>query len=115
MAREGDKVKERFDGTQAVKLTCVGQIGAISQEDQIEREALDLIDGDRAAQYGDYREQFARYAEAWSAVIGAHVEAWQVAECMAELKRVRQEYRPKHDNEVDRRGYELLADRLRHG
>ena len=72
--------------------------------------AGDLIDGDRARDYGDAYEMHKRIAAGWSQVLGVDVKAHEVALCMAWLKISRLVETPSHaDSYVDAVAYMALA------
>ncbi len=72
--------------------------------------AGDLIDGDRARDYGDAFEMHKRIASGWSQILGIDVKAHEVALCMAWLKISRLVESPSHaDSYVDAVAYMALA------
>ncbi len=72
--------------------------------------AGDLIDGDRARDYGDAYEMHRRIAAGWSQIIGSEIRAHEVALCMAWLKMSRLVESPGHsDSYVDAVAYMALA------
>lgn len=72
--------------------------------------ASELIDGQRARDYGDASESFGRVALIWSGVLGMKVSAAQVALCLAGLKLSRLAFTPDHaDSWVDLAGYAALG------
>lgn len=72
--------------------------------------AGDLIDGDRARDYGDAFEMHKRIASGWSHILGVDVKAHEVALCMAWLKISRLVESPSHaDSYVDAVAYMALA------
>jgi hypothetical protein len=76
-------------------------------------EAETLINGDRATDYGDAHENFARIAALWSVVLGVPVSPVQVALCMMQLKAARLCHSPEHrDSWIDAAGYAGLGARL---
>lgn len=68
-------------------------------------EAKRLVFGDRNDDYGDPREDFARTAMIWSAILGITVKPEQVGLCMIGVKLSRHVHQPKRDNMVDVAGY----------
>lgn len=77
------------------------------------QEAAALIDGDRAEQYGDPRESFARIAEMWTGYLGVGITPADVAHMMILLKVSRAKTTPGHrDSLVDIAGYAALAERV---
>jgi hypothetical protein len=74
--------------------------------------AADLINGDRAKQYGPPQENFARIAAGWSVILGTTVTPDQVCLAMAWLKIARLVNGPHDDSYVDAAGYLALAGEL---
>ena len=75
--------------------------------------AIELITGDREADYGGARKNFTDIAALWSVVLGVEVKAWQVAACMDQLELARAIKAPTHrDSWVDKAGYTGLAAEL---
>jgi hypothetical protein len=73
-------------------------------------EAREIVTGDRAASYGDAREDMERIAQLWSVILGCHVEPWKVPACMIALKLSRLCHRRKRDSIRDIAGYaDILA------
>lgn len=65
-----------------------------------------LVNGDRNAQYGDPKQDFARTAQMWSAYLGIEVAPHDVAAMMGLLKISRIRWSPnKKDHWVDGAGY----------
>lgn len=78
--------------------------------DEILAEAGRLINGDRAAAYGDARRSFASIAKIWSAILDRRVTADDVARCMIGVKLVRLTNSPgKLDSWIDIAGYAALG------
>lgn len=79
--------------------------------------ADDLINGDRARDYGDAKENFLAIAQMWSAYLGEEdaVTAYDVANMMALLKIARMRLRPHDDSAIDGCGYLALASELGDG
>jgi hypothetical protein len=74
------------------------------------KSAGDLIDGDRARDYGDAYEMHQRIAAGWSQILCCEVKAHEVALCMAWLKIARLVETPGHsDSYVDGVAYMALA------
>lgn len=72
--------------------------------------AAELVDGQRAKDYGDPTESFTRLALIWSGVLGQEVSAAQVVMCLAGLKLSRLTTTPTHpDSWVDLAGYAALG------
>jgi hypothetical protein len=75
--------------------------------------AAQLIDNDRAQQYGDAKSEFARVAVIWSELVGTPVAVQDVALLMIALKLVRATRNPKHaDNWIDICGYAALGGEI---
>jgi len=75
--------------------------------------ADELINGDRAKDYGSVSENFQRIADLWSVVLGVGVTPEQVALCMIQLKVARLVNTPEHkDSWVDIAGYVGCAEKL---
>jgi hypothetical protein len=75
-------------------------------------EATAIVAGDRAADYGDVNESFARIAKLWSAYTGSHISSWDVAQMMILLKVSRAKTSTKRDTLVDIIGYAECANQL---
>jgi hypothetical protein len=72
--------------------------------------AGELIDGDRARDYGDAYEMHKRISVGWGEILGAEVKAHEVALCMAWLKLSRLVETPSHfDSYVDAVAYIAIA------
>jgi len=68
--------------------------------------ASQAVTVDRAATHGDVEDNFATLARVWSARLGQHITAAQVAIMMIDLKAVRAWGNPAHeDNWIDMAGY----------
>ena len=94
------------EAVQARDEPCM--IGTIRRS--VLKTAGDLIDGDRARDYGDAYEMHKRIAAGWSQVLGVDVKAHEVALCMAWLKISRLVETPSHaDSYVDAVAYMALA------
>ena len=75
--------------------------------------AKDLINNDRAEDYGDAKENFADIADAWTLYTGHSLVAHDVAIMMALLKIMRiKNGKPKIDNAIDCVGYIALAGEI---
>lgn len=73
-------------------------------------ESSSLINGQRAKDYGDPVESFARIALIWSGILGTPVSSEQVAMCLIGLKLSRLSHTPTHhDSWVDVVGYAALG------
>jgi hypothetical protein len=75
--------------------------------------AAQLIDNDRAHQYGDAKSEFARVAVIWSDLVGTPVAVQDVALLMIALKLVRATRNSQHaDNWIDICGYAALGGEI---
>lgn len=84
-----------------------------TERNKILKTANDLIDGDRAREYGDALEMHRRIAAGWTEILGVNVEPHEVALCMAWLKISRLVEKPDHaDSYVDLVAYGALAGEI---
>ena len=75
--------------------------------------AEQLINGQRAHDYGDARENFSRIAMMWTAILDQDIEPEQVALCMAALKICRLSKTLDHaDSWLDCAGYIALGGEI---
>lgn len=75
--------------------------------------AGELINGDRAKDYGDASENFQRIADLWKPILGVEVTATDVALCLTQLKVARLITIPAHkDSWVDAAGYIALGGEI---
>ena len=75
-------------------------------------EALDLIEGERAESYGDAKENHARIAAMWTALLEKEVTPNQVYLCLIAVKMSRLVESPRHrDSWLDIAGYAALAEK----
>ena len=75
--------------------------------------AGELINGQRATDYGDAGTNFADIAKLWSPILGIEILPWQVALCMNQLKVARLLKTPSHeDSWMDGIGYLALGCEL---
>ena len=89
-------------------------IGNEKHRHYVLKTAADLIDGDRARDYGDASEMHRRIAVGWTEILGVNVKAEQVALCMAWLKLARIVESPDHDDScVDAVAYIALYAEIR--
>lgn len=80
---------------------------------KIVKAATDLMDGERAKDYGDALEMHQRIAAGWTEILGVNVSAHEVALCMAWLKISRLVENPSHtDSYVDLVAYGALAGEI---
>lgn len=76
-------------------------------------ESEQLINGDRAKDYGDPATNFGRLAALWAPILGVDVTPVQVALCLTQLKISRLINTPTHrDSYLDAAGYIGLAAEL---
>lgn len=83
-----------------------------SPPESITNEAKAIVAGERAADYGDVNESFARIAQLWSAYTGVMLTDWDVAQMMILLKVSRAKTSRKRDTLVDIVGYAECAGKL---
>ena len=81
----------------------------------ITQEANDIVNGDRANDYGDMNESFAMIAGLWSAYLGITVNKYDVAKMMILMKVSRAKLANHKDSLIDIVGYttcieQMLAD-----
>lgn len=75
--------------------------------------AEQLINGQRAKDYGDASENFQRIANLWTPILGVEVTASEVALCLTQLKVARLITSPTHkDSWVDAAGYIALGGEI---
>lgn len=86
---------------------------AIDKLSSITVEAESIVAGDRAADYGDVNESFARIAGLWSAYKGVEFTPWDVSMMMILLKVSRAKTSRKRDTLVDMIGYAKCASNLK--
>jgi orotate phosphoribosyltransferase-like protein len=81
--------------------------------DEILKTASDLINGDRAKDYGPAKKNHEDIAVGWSVIFGVPVNAHQVARAMAWLKIARLSKTDTHvDSYVDAAAYIALAGEI---
>ena len=81
--------------------------------DDILKTASDLVNGERAKDYGPARKNHEDIATGWSVILGVPVNAHQVARCMAWLKIARLSKTDTHiDSYVDAAAYIALAGEI---
>lgn len=90
------------------ELTMIGL-----DRDKILDAASDLINGQRAKDYGDAFEMHRRIAAGWSEIVGVNVTPAQAALCLVWLKIARLVETPDHlDSFVDLVAYGALAGEI---
>jgi hypothetical protein len=77
--------------------------------EEILREAEALINGDRANDYGDAKQNLQDIADLWSVFLGRQITRQEVAVCMVLLKSARLMKSNKEDSWVDICGYAALG------
>jgi len=83
-----------------------------SEPESITDEAKAIVANDRASDYGDANESFARISKLWSAYLGATITPWDVAQMMILLKVSQAKTSQKHDTLIDIIGYAECASKL---
>jgi hypothetical protein len=79
------------------------------KRDEVLKNAMKLINGDRAKDYGDAYDNHKNIASLWSVVFGFKVMVWQVYLCLILVKIARLVQSPKHlDSIIDIPGYSAL-------
>ena len=69
--------------------------------EEILKQAIELINVDRAEDYGPAYENHKRIADLWSVVFGKEVTVFQVVLCLLLLKIARLIYSPKKTDRLD--------------
>lgn len=88
-------------------------IGTRLDRRKIMSAASNLMDGERAKDYGDALEMHRRIAAGWSEILGVNVKPHEAALCMAWLKIARLVETPGHeDSYVDLVAYGSLAGEI---
>jgi|TARA_R100000664_G_C2758202_1_gene146919 hypothetical protein len=82
------------------------------KREKILQEAERLINGDRAAAYGDAYVNHKRIADMWSVIFGQEVTVKQVLLCMIALKTARLVHDSHEDSWVDICGYAGLGGEI---
>jgi hypothetical protein len=94
-------------------LSESSMIGKRFDRQKIMRAASNLMDGERAKDYGDALEMHRRIAAGWSEILGVNVRPHEAALCMAWLKIARLVETPGHeDSYVDLVAYGSLAGEI---
>jgi hypothetical protein len=73
---------------------------------------MNIVD-ERGKDYGDAAANHRRISALWSAYLGTHISAHDVAMCMVLVKVSRAKAGRKDDNYTDMAGYAEIARRLR--
>ena len=82
------------------------------KREEILSEAENLINGDRAKDYGDAFTNHKRIADIWSVVMGREVTVKEVILCMICMKMARLVHDSKSDSWVDICGYAGLGGEI---
>jgi hypothetical protein len=77
--------------------------------DEILQTAQALINGERASEYGDAKQNFQDIADLWSVFLGRKITRQEVAVCMVLFKCARLMNSNKEDSWVDVCGYAALG------
>lgn len=77
--------------------------------EEILKEAEKLINGERAKDYGDAKQNFQDIADMWSVFLGQRITRQQVAACMILVKTARLMKSDKEDSWLDICGYAALG------
>lgn len=83
-----------------------------SPKKTILEEARELVYGDRNAQYGHPKDDYAKVAKMWSAFLGVEISPHQAASMMIFIKMSRLAHEPKRDTIVDIAGYAEVVARI---
>lgn len=81
-------------------------------EKTILEEALEVVNGERAVDYGDMKTSFSNIAKGWSVIAKTEISPSQVALMMIWLKISRENNNHKRDNLVDIVGYTQCLDTI---
>ena len=79
------------------------------KRDEILQTAQALINGERASEYGDAKQNFQDIADLWSVFLGRPTTRQEVAVCMVLVKSARLMKSNKEDSWVDICGYAALG------
>ena len=93
-------------------LDAVGCSPSQNENKSISDTAKSIVAGDRAKDYGDASESFARIAALWSAWKGIEFTSWDVAMMMILLKVSRAKTSKKQDTLIDIIGYAECAEKV---
>lgn len=109
----GDKFfKAHFEKfMEPAKLTTEGYKESKNKKSILET-AQEVVNGDRATDYGDMKTSFDNIAKGWSVIAGTEITAQQVGLMMIWLKICRENNRHKVDNLVDLVGYTLCLEKI---
>jgi hypothetical protein len=79
------------------------------KRDQLLHKAEELINGDRAKEYGDAKKNFEDIAKLWSVVLEVEITPQQMALCMIMVKAARLMKTDHEDSWIDIAGYAALG------
>ena len=79
------------------------------KRDQLLQKAEELINGDRAKEYGDAKKNFEDIATLWSVILEKEITPQQMALCMIMVKAARLMKTDHEDSWVDIAGYAALG------
>jgi hypothetical protein len=79
------------------------------KRDQLLHKAEELINGDRAKEYGDAKKNFDDIAKLWSVVLEVEITPQQMALCMIMVKAARLMKTDHEDSWIDIAGYAALG------
>ena len=97
------------DNTYMTCTACTGSEQVLGRDAAL-AEAGELINGDRARNYGTAQQNFERIAAGWSVIFNQEVSLAQVALAMDWVKSARLVQTPNHhDSWVDKLGYSALG------
>lgn len=77
------------------------------------KEALEIVEGSRNANYGNAVDTYNKIAEIASIICDKEITASDCCDVMIVTKLVRESYKHKRDNLVDLAGYAEIANKLR--
>jgi|TARA_R100001086_G_scaffold250018_1_gene192637 hypothetical protein len=84
----------------------------MTKREDILKEAEQLVNGDRAKDYGDAYVNHKRIADMWSVIFEKEVTVRQVILCMIAVKMSRLMHETKKDSWVDICGYSAIAGEI---
>ena len=90
---------------------CVTQVPE-KKEDSILVEAQRIVEGDRAADYGDAKTSFTKIADLATILTGREITDAEVCMVLIAMKLTRESFKHKRDNLVDLCGYAKLLNDL---
>ena len=122
MTIQDDEIQNDNLGEQ-IDLDCIERAAVLlakvpDQPTKFTRETVlttaeQLINGERAKDYGDASENFQRIANLWTPILGVEITATDVALCLTQLKVARLITSPAHkDSWVDAAGYIALGGEI---